>query len=570
MIFLLYFFFAEKNNELLDERAVPFSNFESSAKVEQFTNTRPWTKKNSCPYCFLEFTHFPRHLQRHHKNESAVKKLLSMNFKDPERRHLLNGIRREGNFILNSKTNIVRPVRRPKAPFQMDIVPNSENSKEKYIACKSCLGYYSRNYLRRHRKVCPSRLDPGELGERHLSSAQLFAVCSGLQRDFYATLRLKEEVFPIMRNDDISSTAMKDMLICSYAESLLRKHKRPQIKNSISNKMRELGRLLITLRTTTGVPNLFQALKPEFFKNFILATKIISGYDPESRSFKASSLAMHMGTTLKQVCDIADKLIIEKSNLMPCTDQELCLKNIKRLRKLIERHWNFEIASLALKNLNENNFQKPKMIPLTSDVVKFQNSVMQQAKEAQVNLKEGNDSKKEFKTLSECTLGLTVLLNRKRIGEIQHLTVNAYKNIAAQTQNEDFLQALTESEKTLAKSFKRVVTLGKGSKPVPILFSTQLQEFIDVLLSLRQKYVSENNEYLFANPNTQNRCLSGYHALKKLAQNSGVSDINLFTSTRLRKQIATILQVLNVTDTDIEQFAAFLGHTKKTHENYYR
>ncbi|KAK4882562.1 hypothetical protein RN001_005881 [Aquatica leii] len=49
-----------------------------------------------------------------------------------------------------------------------------------------------------------------------------------------------------------------------------------------------------------GVKTLFDTLKPEFFDNLVSATKIISGYDPSSRTFSAASLAAHMGTTLKQ------------------------------------------------------------------------------------------------------------------------------------------------------------------------------------------------------------------------------------------------------------------------------
>lgn len=90
------------------------------------------------------------------------------------------------------------------------------------------------------------------------------------------------------------------------------------------------------------------------------------------------------------------------------------------------------------------------------------------------------------------------------------------------------------------------------------------------MLNARPKYVPHTNEYLFANPVTANRWLSGYHVLRKLAIESGVENQELFTSTRLRKQIATVLQIMNISDAEMEQFAGFMGHTKKTHEEYYR
>nr|CAI5819408.1 unnamed protein product [Callosobruchus analis] len=179
-------------------------------------------------------------------------------------------------------------------------------------------------------------------------------------------------------------------------------------------------------------------------------------------------------------------------------------------------------------------------------------------------------TKGEYKRLSECVLALTLLLNRKRIGEIQYLTLQRYISAPSQNTQEEFIEALSESEKALTKSFKRVVTEGNGSKPVPILFSKTMQQLIDVLLDTRKLYVSPKNQYIFANPTTMDKPLSGYHCVKKLAMSSGVTDTTVFTSTRLRKQIATILQVLNVTDNEFEQFAKFMGHTMKTHANYYR
>ncbi|CAH0562884.1 unnamed protein product [Brassicogethes aeneus] len=90
------------------------------------------------------------------------------------------------------------------------------------------------------------------------------------------------------------------------------------------------------------------------------------------------------------------------------------------------------------------------------------------------------------------------------------------------------------------------------------------------MLEVRADIVHPSNENLFANPSTKDRWLSGYHVIKKLAEESGTSNKDLFTSTRLCKQIAMVLQVSNFSETDMEQFANFMGHTQKTHAEYYR
>lgn len=238
--------------------------------------------------------------------------------------------------------------------------------------------------------------------------------------------------------------------------------------------------------------------------------------------------------------------------------------------KLIENHWNSDVSSLALKNLNERHYEKPSLLPLTEDVIKLQQFLVKEAKTSFQAIKESCEIKRNYRRLSECCLALTLLLNRKRIGEIQYLKINTYCQTYSENQHNEFLNSLSTAEKELSKKFKRVITQGKGSKPVAILFTSDVQNFIETLFSVRNICVSNCNEYLFANPNTENGWISGYHTLQKLAVESGVKDKKLFTSTHLRKQIATILQVLNITEQEMEQFANFMGHTKKTHESFYR
>ncbi|CAG9817738.1 unnamed protein product [Phaedon cochleariae] len=536
----------------------------NTSKLDCIENSRPWTKKNTCPYCFVDITHFSRHLQRNHAEEGAVQELLSLQTRDPKRKKLLNAIRRQGNFVNNEKGSVLRPVRRPRKKSE----DKNEDEDSVYLACDNCLGYFKKPFMRRHRRKCTLRVDIPSNRENHLSLAQAFSICSN--SGFYDNLRLKKEVIDNMRSDDISKAAIRDVLICSYAESQLKKHKRIQAKITVSNRMRELGRLLLVVRQINGTQRFIDLLKPECFDNIVTGTKIISGYDKETRTFTASSLALHMGTRLKQVCDIATKLIIQKYRFLPCNQPELYLKNIKRFRNLVEHHWSNELSSLALKDLNEKNWEKPKLLPLTSEVMQFQKFVMAEAITANDNIKENKNLQSAFRRLTECVLALTLLLNRKRIGEVQYLKLKTYNTDVQPNEQDEILKAISESEKILCKNFKRVITGGKGSKPVAILFPTKIQSFIKTLLSYRTKCVADTNQYLFANPRTENRWLSGYHILKKLAEQSGVNNRELFTSTRLRKQIATVLQIMNITETEMEQFANFMGHTMKTHEQYYR
>lgn len=148
-----------------------------------------------------------------------------------------------------------------------------------YVVCPDCCGFFKRNFLRRHRKSCEMRSTRESKGrENHLTEAQIFSSSGGLHNIFYNSLRLKQEVFININADEISTASMKDILICSYAESLLGKHKRKQTRKVVSNKMRELER---QLKRMTGVCNMSDILKREYYDNIVGATKI--GYDPETK-----------------------------------------------------------------------------------------------------------------------------------------------------------------------------------------------------------------------------------------------------------------------------------------------
>lgn len=134
-----------------------------------------------------------------------------------------------------------------------------------FLVIINCLGFLKNYYLRRHRKKCKLNKNPTKSRENHLSESQAFYICEGQNKELYEWL--KTECLNKIRVDEISKTVIEDILICSYEESQLRRHKRVQLGAIISNKLSELGRLLIVFKQTTGIQNLIDVLKPEFFCN---------------------------------------------------------------------------------------------------------------------------------------------------------------------------------------------------------------------------------------------------------------------------------------------------------------
>lgn len=510
-------------------------------------------------------THFVRHLTRHHKDDREVMLFQSLPARSKQRMGIVAALRKRGYFHMNVEKNILNPVRR------------SKNPETKYFVCTYCLGHYTKTNLYKHVKICASRpetdLNPGSQCLRN--SQNFMTLVFSKNQEFLKSSRLGKEVFSIMRPDDISAVAKTDTLICLYGEALLSKHKRQQISVVVSNKIREMGRLLITLRQRSpGVNCLFDYLKPEYFQDFVAATKTVSGYDEGKKSFKAPSFALHLGTNLKMLCDVGFKLVLEKKSLpgIKFDNQDQKKKEIKDLKKLIEGHWCSELSSLALKTLKERNWEKPLNLPLTSDIKIFQEYLAKRADESYVNLQNQYNISVNYKVLTECVLAQVVIFNRKRIGDVQYLKIETYNKDFSTTNQESFLESLTQVEKILFRKFKRVVTGGKGSRPIAILFPKKSQAYISCLLKIRNEtdIVPHSNPYLFANPGSNDRWMSGVNVLSKLAKNSGASHPSLLTSTKFRKHIATTIQLMSMEEDEFEQIATFMGHTKKTHTEFYR
>lgn len=377
----------------------------------------------------------------------------------------------------------------------------------------------------------------------------------------------------MMKGDEIAFVAKNDLLIAHYGESYLKSQKRERKEYSCSNKMRELARLLITYRMLTNDPNLplKNLIDPKKFKMVLSATRLLTGYDPIEKTYKIPSLAMHLGTTLKVVSDELDHLILQRSKGFQCTtSQEYleCRQNIKDFKKLIEKRWNTEISSVANKDLNEKRWQKPLLIPLINDVKIFRQETIKFAEDCEQKFNRNEDTEDTYKLLVHCNLALLILFNRRRIGDVQYLKIKDYIS-DKKNSFKDFENALTENEKVLTSQYKRIMNGGKGSRAVVILVPPLLQKFMGILLEKRKKYIPEVNQYVFAIPKSKLGWTQGDVAIRNLTKKMNLENPSSISSNKLRKHIATAMQILSMTKSDCKQFSKFMGHTEKTHEEFY-
>ena len=115
---------------------------------------------------------------------------------------------------------------------------------------------------------------------------------------------------------------------------------------------------------------------------------------------------------------------------------------------------------------------------------------------------------------------------------------------------------------------------GKWGRKVPVILTREIRENIDLLNKTRATVgIPDENPYVFARPSRQSLGhIRAWDCMRKFAQECEppLSNTNDVTSTKLRKYIATIWQVLSLKETEVDWLARHLVHDIAVHREFYR
>jgi len=543
-----------------DSKPYNFNGSVETSKKKSIMNKRVWDKTDHCVYCEKDVTNFTRHILRKHKDEIEVAKYESLPKGSKERKFQADILRKKGNFLSNVGGNKVKPVRRPN---ELKGIPCANN----YLPCKFCYGMFKKKYLFRHMNICKNNK------EKHGSKVKAMVAGQNMLLVFKDTDNdLVNNVFSRMATDEIALVAKTDELIKQFGSRYLKSHKEKHLINVVSQKMRLLARFLMCMRLeVTTINTLQECLSPKYFDSIIKCSKQVAGYSVENDSFKSPSVILKLGQSLKQCCEIAECIILKQSDLSPLDAHNVQKESINNLKYIIEKEWAHELSTNACKLMYQRKWNKPALLPLTSDIKLFKDYIVKLEKESYNNLKINPNNVQFYRNLQESVLAQLVLLNRRRAGEVQRITLDTYTNAQSEISQEEIQLALSPVELKLTESFKRVVIRGKRGRGVPILFTPQLQKSLNYLIKLRNtvSFIENENIYLFPLPQSLG-CLRASDVIRKYSKLCGAKNPENITSTRLRKHVATVAQLLNMSEGDIEQLATFMGHSKDVHKNFYR
>ena len=368
------------------------------------------------------------------------------------------------------------------------------------------------------------------------------------------------ELMACMRDDEVTDACRQDPLILEFGARLYKKlgHEK-HLHAHIREKLRELGRLLVKLREGSDTDATLESfIHPSRFLTVVEAVKVLTG--AKDGKFANPSLALKLGYSLADCAGILKtRGIIESNNILKAAADDFLL--------LYQRDWKLHVSARALGTLSERKWNEPEVLPLNEDIQKLTEELGVEMSEAQAQL--GRDPCiATYTRLSEVVLTSIILFNRRRPGETARLTVKTYTD-RDQTMNKDIVDHLTPVERKLCESLGYVVVRGKRGMGVPMMLTEKVRSALDQLVEARELAgISPDCPYLFTTGTAPDSTpLRGSDCIRKLTRKAGVSNV---TATKYRKHAATMLQLLQLSENEMDIVARFMGHDIRVHREFYR
>lgn len=374
-----------------------------------------------------------------------------------------------------------------------------------------------------------------------------------------------------LRSDSISRIVKSDKTIMALAKKLCQ-HLGDDTDQHFDARqnLRRVGRLLQQLRIEVNSPDkaLIDFINPQSFRIVCSSCRAISRFDGATNRYKTQSLAQRLGPMLDKICDILLTDSIEHQDTV-------LQQNVTDFRKLYELNWSDEVSVKASKTLAETRRKKDSssILPLADDVKVLSNYLEKTAKtnyDILIGTPTPDGKERAWEELSKAVLTHTILFSRRRAGEVSKMTLSDYERRRTADVDGPVAATLTKLEQKLCTVFKRTLVKGKRGRPVPVIFTKQMEQYIDCLILHRAGLVDDDNLYLFARVTPSLEHIRGTDAMRESANACGAERPDTLRSTTLRKQIATLSQVMNLQENELDVLATFLGHDIRVHRKYYR
>ena len=523
-------------------------------------NKRKYDKPHICFYCGACIIKLSRHFFLFHSNESEVLRIGKMQKGSKERSFALTLLNQKGDFlhnaaVLSSNQGCLFVLRRPDAGKPIPI--------SQYIPCIYCLGYLTVDQMYRHSKKCKYKQTSqfGTIKTKNLTKQGRFLIDRVIACD--KSSALWQSAAGELMNDEVGMFVKNDKTLYSLGNTLIL-NKGYEQRRYIRDKLRVIGRFCVKYHKEyatedRSVKEIFQT------KNFSNCLSLAQTYRGD-----ALTPAIKLGQYLKDV------LVIFKQDAIFERDTDR-IAEYDNLKFLLESKWSQEINSPHNRMLKEKKAKVVEM-PITGDITKFlkylDGEIFMLGKEIRQNGLQ-NGSQELWIKLAKSCLGYLIVFNRRREGEVSKLELKTYTDRPEyQMCESDVLRkTMTTAENILSDTYSYMTTRGKTNRQVAIVYATQIKEALDILVKYRECCgIHPDNFFLFANSCTGH--LRGHVVLNELVENCRQKYVlekpKLIKSTKLRKHVATVAQVMCLNPGEIGNLSNHMGHSESVHKEFYR
>ncbi|GAA6078014.1 uncharacterized protein LOC125141181 isoform X1 [Tachysurus ichikawai] len=516
---------------------------------------RVYNKKHYCLFCFKPYNKMARHLEYVHSTEKEVAEGCQLPKGSMQRKMFFNDLRHRGNYVHNAA--VMKSGEGELVPYRQ---PQNQTEGTEFMHCAYCQGLFTRKVLWRHMKSC--KLSTKDKISRP-GKNRVQALCSYAQPVSSNISKALWKTISHMNLDEITAAVKNDCCIIQLGEHLLNKGG-ISAKNEayVRQKLRELGRLLVSGSKVASLKRMEDFLDPQNYMKTVKAVRHACGYDYQTNTYRTPSLAKKLGISLMKLSKLTKaKALINK-------DVYLAQK-VTGFQDVHKERWCDLISATAARNIEELKWNAPTVLPFTKDVQKL-HTFLDKTQDECIKQLSSVSSTKYWSELAKTILTQIILFNRRREGEVSSMPLSAFLTRDTTDPHVEVDWALSEVEKKLCRHFSRIVIRGKRGRPVPVLLTPKMLGALELLVKSRDTCgVLKENVYLFARPTAMSH-YRGSDCIRNFAKHCGADSPYALTSTKLRKQAATLSTVLNLRDTDLDQLANFLGHDIRIHREYYR
>ena len=368
------------------------------------------------------------------------------------------------------------------------------------------------------------------------------------------------EVLGSLKDDSVAYCIMHDNLILHYGQFLVEKQLDTEIlryKYYMKQKLRHTADFLIALRKHSGRPRapLEAFFIPRYFDTMCEV----------ANSMKSEDKTLKMGHGISDLCGILKGIANRQ-------DDDDMWRKINKVHEMYKAEWASKVSSRARKSKKRKRLNKVSALPRDDDIKKLSNGLKNNVVDLLDELKTSGANEKVGKELIGVCLVYFILFNRKRTGEVMWILRKNFEDAKKSDlkQEPEVFNLFSKLEKRQANRHLCMKIIGKKYKAVPTLVPNVIQDALTFIHDNRSAInIPEENEALFPNPGTLGH-VDPYPLVRKYANKFDLTDPGSITSTKLRHQFTTQMQLVNSTPNELKWVADHLGHTLGINDMVYR